>query len=229
MPHGFPLVSGVSPQALRRLLPAAIAGLIAAAGFAAYSQPSGPAAAIATPAGAEMMQMVRDEHAVIVSYLQSSNEQRQQTDLAAEREILQAKSLQAKSLQATAAERSEQLAAREPKQAETKTLALAAQAADKLKHKVATAQAAPAAPPPAQTAAGMPLQLASAAPQIEPAPVTIAARSESGPIRTRLRRVTAVVKRIPTWATSVAEWITDAVPSEKLTRLPNLNILRVSS
>lgn len=219
MPHGFPLVSGVSPQALRRLLPAAIAGLIAAAGFAAYSQPFGPAAAIATPAGAEMMQMVRDEHAVIVSYLQSSNEQRQQADLAAERETLQAK----------AAERSEQLAAREAKQAETKTLALAAQAADKLKRKAATAQAAPAAPPPAQTAAGMPLQLASAAPQIEPAPVTIAARGEAGSIRTRLRRVTAVVRRIPTWATSVAEWITDAVPSEKLTRLPNLNILRVSS
>ena len=218
MPHRFPLVSGVSTQPLRRLLPAAIAGLIAAAAFTAYSQPSGPATAIATPAGAEMMQMVRDEHAVIATYLRSSNEQRQQADLASEREILLAK----------AEERSEQLAAREAKQtetkqAETKTLALAAQAADKLKRKVVTAQVAP------KTAAGMPLQLASAAPQIEPAPVMIVARGEAGPIRTRLRRVTAAVKRIPTWAISVAEWITDAVPSEQLTRLPNLNILRVSS
>lgn len=216
MTQGFPLVSGVSTQPLRRLLPAAIAGLIAAAALTAYPQPSGPARATATPAGAEMMQMVRDEHAVIAGYLQSSNEQRQQADLAAEREILQAK----------AAERSEQLAAREAKQAATKTLALAAPAADKLKRKVATVQVAP---PAAKTAAAMPLQLASAAPQIEPAPVMIVARGEAGPIRTRLRRVTAVVRRIPTWATSVAEWITDAVPSERLTRLPNLNILRVSS
>ncbi len=219
MPQRFPLVSGVSAQPLRRLVPAAIAALIAAAAFAAYSQPSGPA--VATPAGAEMMQMVRDEHAAIAGYLQSSNEQRQQADLAAEREILLAKTLQAK-----AAERSEQLAAREAKQAETKTLALAAPAADKLKRKVATAQVAPLT---AKTAAAMPLQLASAAPQFEPAPVMIAARGEAGPIRTRLRRVTAVVRRIPTWATSVAAWITDAVPPERLTRLPNLNILRVSS
>jgi len=221
MPQRFPFVSGVSSQPLRRLLPAAIAALIAAAAFTAYSQPSGPATAIATPAGAEMMQMVRDEHAVIASYLQSNNEQRQQADLAAERETLQAK----------AEERSEQLAALEEKQTDTKqaearTLALAAPAADKLQRKVATAQVAPLA---AKAAAGMPLQLASAAPQIEPAPVMIVARGEAGPIRTRLRRVTAAVKRIPTWAISVAEWITDAVPSEQLTRLPNLNILRVSS
>jgi hypothetical protein len=228
MPRTNSVLSRLLSQPLYRLLPAVLAGAIGGLlfGYVVYPSAPAPMRAIGAPAGAEMMQMVRDEHAVIAGYLQSSNEQRQQADLAAECEIVQAKTLQAK-----AAERSEQLAAREAKQAdtklaETKTLALAAPAADKLKRKVATAQAAP---PTAKTAAGMPLQLASAAPQIAPAPVMIAARDEAGPIRSRMRRVTAVVRRIPTWATSVAEWITDAVPSEQLTRLPDLNILRVSS
>ena len=185
-------------------LPAAIASAVAGTVF---SHRSGPAVATATgaPAGAEMMRVLRDEHALLGNYLRDVMARRQQADLAAEREILQAK-------------------------AETRAVALAAPVIDKPKQKLAASQRAqePGKQTPIKTAAALPLQLvqvADAAAALEP-PVTFA-RGEEGPIRTRLRRVTAVVRRIPSWAHSVAEWISDTVPS--VPKASELNILKLSS
>jgi hypothetical protein len=199
------------------LLPAAAASLIGAIVFTYYSQPSAPASAavVGMPAGADMMQMVRDEHALIVGYVTSSNELRQQADLGAEQDMLRAK----------AAERAE-LAALETRQTELRSAAASAHATEQLKRKVA-AQAAPE-----RDVAGMPLQLASMAstaapfqPAAQP-PTLLTAHVEDGPIRSRLRRATAAVRRIPYWAHSVAAWITDAVPSRP--QLPDLHNLRAS-
>jgi len=208
-----PVPSRFSSRPFFALLPAVVASMV----FSYYSQPSAPAlgAAIGAPAGAEMMQMVRDEHALIAGYLKSNRERRHQADLAAEQETLQAK----------ATERAELLAAREPRQAETR--ALAAQTAEKPKRKVAAIQGAQelSSQAPNKTAAAMPLQLVQVADAGAP---VIVARREEGPIRSRLHRIATVVKRIPTWAYAAAEWIADAVPSTSLTQLPDLHILRAS-
>lgn len=193
---------------LSLFLLAAIASAGSEAVFNYRSHPS-LAAATAAPGGAEMMQMLRDEHALLGSYLREASERRQQADLAAERETLLAK-------------------------AETRAAALTAPVADKPKQRLAASQRAqesgkqePGKEAPIKTAAALPLQLVQVADAAAALQLATFARGEEGPIRTRLRRVTAAVRRIPSWAHSVAEWISDAVPS--VPKASELNILKLSS
>src|ERR1019366_9239904 len=113
-------------------LPAVIVSVVGGMLFTHYAHLSVTTRqiAIGTSAGAEMMQMVRDEHELIVNYLQKYTEARQRNDLAAEEEMLRSR----------AAEQTAMLAASEPKADETRTLAIAANVTTKRERKVAPKQ-----------------------------------------------------------------------------------------
>jgi hypothetical protein len=222
MLRNLPFFSRLFSKLLHELLPAAIASVVGGMLFSYYAHPSvtTPPTAIGAPASVEAMQMMRDEHALIVNYLQKYTEARQQSDLAAEQEILTSK----------AAEQAAKLAASEARAAETRALAIAALVAAKPERKVAENR-------PAQeldtAAVGKPLQLlhtASVATQILPVVqpttprtrlVTPAASSDENVIKTKLREVTATVERIPLWFRSVAEWFVIDVPPHRMLQLRN--------
>ena len=201
-------------------LAAAIACLVGGILFSHYAYPSvtTPTIGIMTPAGAEMMQMVRDEHELIVIYLQKYTEARQRNDLAAEEEMLRSR----------AAEQTAMFAASEAKADETRTLAITANVSTKPERKVAPKQPAQALD---KVAIREPLQLvhlASATTQIQavtqhiPPPaglITPAARSEENVIKTKLRQVTATMERVPLWVHSVTEWLSDDVLSHRMLQL----------
>lgn len=82
----YPKLSRFASKLMYELLPAAAASAIGGMLYSHYAYPSGapPApTAIAAPASAEMMQMVRDEHALIVEYLKKNADARQQAEVAA--------------------------------------------------------------------------------------------------------------------------------------------------
>jgi hypothetical protein len=203
MPRKFPFLSRFFSKLLYELLPAVIASVVGGMLFSYYARPSvaTPVAAIETPASAEMMQMVRDEHELIVNYMKKYTEARPEADLAAEQEAWRSK----------AAEQVAMLAARE-----ARVLAIATQVAVTPERKVAAKRPAQALD---KAAVGEPLQLvhlASVATQIQPvvqptAPpaklVTPAARSDENVVKTKLREVTAMMERIPLWVRSAAEWL----------------------
>lgn len=221
----FPFLSRFFSRLLYELLPAAIASVIGGMIISHYARPSvaTPAAAVETPASAEMTQMVRDEHDLIVSYLKKANETRQRSALAAEQELLRSK----------AAEQAAMLAASEAKAAESKALAVAARAAAKPERKVALK-------PPAHSldkmAAAEPLQLhsvTSAAPPMQPAgqpsapparTVTPAQHDDENVVVAKFHDVAALVERIPVWAHSAAEWLSP----RPLTQLLDRTILKAS-
>jgi hypothetical protein len=222
MLRNLPFLSRLFSKLLHELLPAAIASVVGGMLFSYYAHPSvtTPPTAIGAPASVEAMQMMRDEHALIVNYLQKYTEARKQSDFTAEQEILTSK----------AAEQAAKLAASEARAAETRALAIAALVAAKPERKVAEKR-------PAQeldtAAVGKPLQLlhtASIATQIQPVVqptiprtrlVTPAAGSDENVIKTKLREVTATVERIPLWFRSVAEWFAIDVPSHRVLQLRN--------
>jgi hypothetical protein len=227
MPRKFPFLSRFFSKLLYDLLPAAIASVVGGMLLSHYARPSvaTPAVAIETPASAEMMQMVRDEHELIVNNMNMKKytEARQQADLAAEQEAWRSK----------AAEQAAMLAAREARAAETRALAIAAHVAEKPKRKVAAKRPAHE---PDKAAVGDPWQLvhlAGVATQIQPvvqptAPparlVTPAARSDENVVKAKLREVTAMMERIPLWVHSAAEWLSGDV----LSPVADRNILKVS-
>jgi len=216
----FPFLSRFFSKLLYGFLPAAIVSVVGGMLCSHYARPSvvTTTAAIGTPGNAEMMQMVRDEHARIVNHLQEYTEARQQADLAAEQEMLRSK----------ATEQAAILAAREETAAETKALAIAAHVAEKPKKMVAAKQ-----PPRVldKVVVGEPLQLihmASAATQIQPVGqptarparlVTPAARSDENVIKTKFYEVTAMVERIPLWVHSASEWFSHDVLSHRMLQL----------
>jgi hypothetical protein len=221
----FPFFSRFASKLLYELLPAVVASVIGGLLFSHYARPSvaTQAAAVETPASAEMMQMVRDEHDLIVNYLKRANETRERSDLAAEQEMLRSK----------AAEQAAMLAASEAKAAASRALAIAAQAAVKPERKLAQK-------PPAHSldkiAAAEPLQLhsvTSAAPPIQPAgqpsapparPVTPAQHDDENVVMAKFHDVAALVERIPVWAHSAAEWLSP----RPLTQLLDRNILKAT-
>jgi hypothetical protein len=115
-------------------LPAVIVSVVGGMLFTHYAHLSETTRqiAIGTSAGTEMMQMVRDEHELIVNYLQKYTEARQRTDLAAEEEMVRSR----------AAEQTAMLAASEAKAAQTRALAIAANVTTKPERKVASKQPA---------------------------------------------------------------------------------------
>jgi hypothetical protein len=220
MQRKYPFLFGSVPKLPCRFLPAAVASVVGGMLFSHYALPSvtTPTIAIGSPASAEMMQMVRDEHELIVNYLQNYTEARQQSDLAAEEEMLRSR----------AAEQTAMLAASEAKAAETRALAIAANVTAKPERKFMAKKPAQV---PDTVAAGEPLQLvqlASATTQIQPvvqriAPpaglITSIARSEENLIKTKLRQVTATIERVPLWAHSVTEWFSGDVSSHRVLQL----------
>jgi hypothetical protein len=203
------------------LLPAALVSGVGGMLFSHYVGPLGPyagrpvampAAAIETSVSAEMIQMVRDEHGLIVDYLKKYTEARQQADRAAEQEARRIK----------AAERAAMLAGREVRVAEIRAVAVATHVAEKPETRVLAKQ-----PAQHQDKAAMvePLRMASVAPQVQPvaqpaAPpvrlVTPAADSDENIAKSRLRDVTATVERIPFLGRSVAEWLSGDTPPPPL-------------
>jgi len=220
MPRKYSFLFGSIAKLVPGFLVAAIACLAGGILFSHYAYPSvtTPTIGIVTPGGAEMMQMVRDEHELIVNYLQKYSEARRQNDVVAEEEMLRSR----------AAEQTAMLAASEEKMAEARALAIAANVTAKLERKVAAKKPAQV---PNVVAIGEPLQLvhlASATTQMQPimqgivppgrlmAPV---ARGEEGPIRNKLRLVTATMERVPLWVYSVTEWFSGEVRSHRVLQL----------
>jgi hypothetical protein len=201
------------------LLPAAIVSGVGGMLFNHYVGPLGPyagrpvampAAAIETSVSTEMIQMVRDEHGLIVDYLKKYTEARQQADRAAEQEARRIK----------AAERAAMLAGREARVAGIRAVAVATHVAEKPETGVLAKQ-----PAQDKAAMGEPLRMASVATQVQPvvqpaAPpvrlVTPAADSDENMARSRLRDVTATVERIPFVGRSVAEWLSGDTPPPPL-------------
>jgi hypothetical protein len=75
MTHGMPLLFRFFSKLVFDILPAALASVIGGFLFTHYDwsgiRAPAPATERAAPASAEMMQLVRDEHAVVASYLQA--------------------------------------------------------------------------------------------------------------------------------------------------------------
>ena len=201
-------------------LAAAIACLVGGILFSHYAYPfaTTPTIGNAKPAGAEMMQMVRDEHELIVNSLQKYSEARQQSDRVAEEEMLRSR----------AAEQTATLAASEEKMAEPRVLAISASVTTKPEKRVAAKKPAHV---PDMGAIGEPLQLvhlASATTQMQPTMQGIVppgglmaptARGEEGPIRNKLRLVTATMERVPLLVHSVTEWFYGEVGSHWVLQL----------
>jgi hypothetical protein len=223
----LPFLSRFLSKLFCDLLPGAIVSAVGGMLFSHYASPpvATPAVASETPASAEMMKIVRDEHDLIVNYLQKYTEARQQLDLAAEQDMLRSK----------AAERAATLAASEAKAAEARMRSVVRVGA-KSEGKVAINR--PVHDPDKATV-GQPLEivrLASVATQVQPGLqppgppaklVTSAADSAENIFKTKLRKITATAKRVPIWVHSVAEWLSDEVPTQPWTQLPERQILKV--
>jgi hypothetical protein len=224
----LPFLSRFLSKLLFELLPAAIASAVGGMLFSHYAYPPvvTPAVAIETPTSVEMMKMVRDEHALIVNYLQKYTEARQQLDLAAEQDMLRSK----------AVERAAMLAASEAKTAEVRVLASAVRVGAKSEWKVAANRPAHDLD---KATVGQPLEivrLASIATQMQPVVqppgppaklMTSVGGSDENTVKTKLREITATAERVSFWVRSVAEWLSDEVPTRPLTRLPERQILKV--
>jgi hypothetical protein len=211
----FPFVSRFFSKLFYELLPAAIISGVGGMLFSHYvnpfshyaSPPIATPAAIETPVSAEMIQMVRDEHGLIVDYLKKYTEARQQADRAAEQEARRVK----------AAER-----AATARPAETRAVAIAAHMAEKPETRVPARQPARY---PDKTGTGEPLRMVSLAPQVQPVVqpavppvrlVTPAADSDDNIVKIKLRVVAATVEGIPFFGSSVAEWLSGDVPPPAL-------------
>jgi hypothetical protein len=215
----FPSLSRFFFKLVFELLPAAVVsgvgGMLVGHYINAFTTPAAaPATAVESSVSAEVMQMVRDEHDLIVDYLKKNNEARQRAERAAEQEAKRAK----------AAERTAALSRRETKPAETRAAAMPSRAAEKSETKGAAKQVAPY---PDQPAMGEPVRAASVAMQIEPrmepaaSPanlVTAAAGSDpdEDTVKIKLRGVTATVERIPFVGHSVAELFSGGAPRRPL-------------
>jgi hypothetical protein len=184
-----------------RLFSAVVAAAIVAALMTQYV--SVPAAPAVSPAGIEMMQMLRDDHAVIADYLKSETESERLANAAAARE-LEGMKLAART-DAPAQARIAQ-AEREPKRV-----------AAEFEKKTAPVKLEPVRVATAVTP-GEPMQLLqiqAAAPPSSRAPlVGVAMGAMSG----KLRQLAATVEHVPSWLVSAGDWVSDAVP---VSRRPN--------
>jgi hypothetical protein len=218
------------------LLPATIASAIGAYFINSYIKtpdvPPQPAAS--TAASSELVQLMRDQQALLADYLQKSAEARQRADLAMEQEADRLK----------AAEREAVQALREAKAAEMRALAAAVRAAETPERRLA-AKSPMATPAPQPDKAidnvttGEPLQLhqaasAAPAPQLQsqpqpapqPAPATAAAAPahDNGAMAT-LRSAVSGIVRMPF---RVSDWLTEAAPPRPPTDLPQRNFMKAA-
>jgi hypothetical protein len=207
------LLSRFFSKLFYELLPAAIVSGVGGMLFNHYVSPfshyanppiATPAAAIESPVNAEMIQMVRDEHGLIVDYLKRYTEARQQADRAAEQEARRIKPAERPAM---------------ARPAETRAVAVVTHITEKPETKVPTRQ------PAQHPDKAEPLRMASLAPQVQsvvqPAMppvrlVTPAADSDENIVKTKLHVVAATVERIPFLGSSVAEWLSGDGPPRPL-------------
>jgi hypothetical protein len=215
----FPSLSRFYSKLFYELIPAAIASAVGGMVFNHYTKAPvvTPPVAIVSPASVEMLQMVRDEHAVFVDYLKKNAETRQQAELAAEQD--------AKRI--SVAEQS----AREARAAEARALTLAAHATEKPEKKVAIKQPAPH---PDRAVPSEPLQLHATAvvtAPVQPAAAPLSAppaRNDEGYIMAKVHSTVATVESIPSWVRSASDWFSGGTPPRPPGELSPRNFLKAS-
>ncbi len=200
-------------KAARVLLPVGLAVLVASA-LVAYDAVSSRSPAVSV-AGEAKMQMLRDEHALIEAYVASTNEARKLADAAVDRDIAR--------LRLAAHGQSQQQA----RAAEVEEVKAAAKVASKPDLKTIASRTPERAP--AVRVASRDLTVAEPLPLVQvtnvivtPAARPVQVRYSDGPVRSRLRQLATDVRSLPSWLSSAANWVVDAVPSPSLPSLPSL-------
>jgi hypothetical protein len=194
MTRGMPLLVRFFTKLVFDILPAALASVIGGFLFTHYDwgQVRAPAAAVeqASPASAEMMQLVRDEHAVVASYLKAQ--------VAAERDRLAAEDAAAAEAAGSAAGDASAPAA----PGGAASAAIEATPLAPLVHEPSRPFAPIAAAPPLHT----PLVIAQAEPNqtveppgYEPAPLLAATINIKDHVVSTTQHAFAVITNIPSW------------------------------
>jgi hypothetical protein len=206
--HGMPLLTRFAAKLVIDVLPAAMASVIGGFLITQYQfshiAPSRPAAEQVAPASAEMMQLVRDEHAMIIDYLK--------TEMAAEKSRYAAED-QADAHAAAAAE----VSAAPPADpaAELRRLATSLAAA-KPKSRLKVAAAAAPTPPPheplvlaqaEQVAAATPTDNAAPAPAPEQQSLLAKTLDIKDHVVHATLHVVSAIGSIPSWVASMGDRI----------------------
>lgn len=204
---GFAMLQSSTIQfSVRRVAAAVAAAFIAAAVFVQFDR-TPQAALSAGVAGQAMMQMLRDDHALIADYLKSETEAQRLANAAATRE-LEGMKLAARTDAPTQPRLAQ--AEREPKRVMA--------AVDK---KAAAVKLEPVRVAAAVTP-GEPMQLLqqtqASVPPPSRAPLVHAA---VGAVSGRLRQLAATVEHVPSWLVSAGDWVSDAVPVSRRTNWPS--------
>jgi hypothetical protein len=202
------------------LLPAAIVSVLGTFLINKYARPADPLQPLAAaPANAELVQLLREQQALLADYLKKIAEARERTGPAA---VPEAETLKA-------AERAAAQALGESKAAEARALAAARASAEAQERKLARQPLQQSAQPPA----GEPLQLhpaVSAVTPREPLPPIAAPTAPPVPPRenaavSTLRGAVSVIERIPG---RVVDWFIDAAPPRPPADLPPRNFTKAA-
>jgi len=226
------------------LLPATIASAIGAYLINSYFKPPAAPAQTeaATAANAQLMQLLRDQQALLTDYLKKSTEAHQRADQVVAQETDRIK----------AAERDAIAALREAKAAELRALVAAVARTSEASERRLAAKptAAPAIvavplaplPPPTERPASEPLQLHQAASAAPPPPMPAPAQTqapaqaqavpppaatreaENGAIAT-LKSAVSAVERLPS---RLLDWFSDAMPPRPPTDLPPRHFMKAA-
>jgi hypothetical protein len=194
------LQSSTIQFSMRRVAAAVAAAFIAAAVFVQFDR-TPQAALSAGVAGQAMMQMLRDDHAVIADYLKSEAEAQKLANAAATREMEGMK----------LAVRTDAPAQQRVAQAERESKRVMAA----LEKKAAPAKLEPVRVTTA-VAPGEPMQL------LAMTEVRTTPQPPNGVVRGKLRQLASTVERIPSWFNAAAGWVVEAVPVPRMPSLPQL-------
>ena len=175
------------------LIPAAVASALAGVLIAHFGW-TGTPRANASAATPEMVQVLRDEHALVLDYLKKDSEARAAAARTADAEFAEMKVRAAR-------EAAERRAVATPPVVTT----VAALAPAKPARKLAARDAVPLPPQP-------PLQLQAMMTPLPAAPVR-----RDGPVIERVRGMVSAVERIPGWLGNAADWVAE-LPSKALPR-----------
>ena len=206
------------------LLPAAIVSVLGTFLINKYARPADPPQPVAAaPANAELVQLLREQQALLTDYLKKTAEARERTGPAA---VPEAETLKA-------AERAAAQALREAKAAEARALAAVRASAEAQERKEERKLARQPQQQPAQSPAGEPLQLhpaISAVTPREPLPPIAAPAAPPVPPRenaavSTLRGAVSVIERIPG---RVVDWFIDAAPPRPPADLPPRNFTKAA-
>jgi hypothetical protein len=200
------------------LLPAAIVSVLGTFLINKYARPADPPQPVAaTPANAELVQLLREQQALLTDYLKKTAGARERTGPAA---VPEAETLKA-------AERAAAQALREAKAAEARALAVARANTDAPERKIARQPAQQ----PAQSPAGEPLQLHPAISAVTPRepssqiaePVAPPPAPRDNAAVSTLRNTVSAIERIPF---RIVDWFIDAAPPRPLADLPQRNFMK---